>query len=152
MSYMIWFITLGADTREKGIIEQLRPNDAVGNDLFECLTDITDYFFRQTHASPELTVGCFKACSVLLTQLLIRRKVKSQTGQTKSKSRQRKGKNSDTNPLPNAESEFLSFDIQVLSFPAKKEIKRLSRDYLLYFVLKRMRAEIGLSIRSIPQK
>lgn len=109
----------------KSIIEQVQPNNIVEKDLFKCVINLTDYFFRQTHASPKQTAGYFKAYSAIIDT--------DQAGQTKTKSRQKKVKKTDANLFPNAESEFLSFDIQVLSFPAKKE--RNGRVGITYFPL-----------------
>lgn len=76
MACMLSFNTLGADAREQKIMEDLRPKNAMEKDLVECLIDLTDYFYRHYHASPEQTAGCFKACSDIIDTAVDRAKCK----------------------------------------------------------------------------
>lgn len=76
MGCMLSFNTLGADAREQKIMEDLRPKNAMEKDLVECLIDLTDYFYRHYHASPEQTAGCFKACSDIIDTAVDRAKCK----------------------------------------------------------------------------
>ena len=76
VGYMVRFNRLGADDREKKILEDLRPKNTMEKDLFECLIDLTDYFDSQSDALPEQTAGCFKACSDIIDRSVDRAKSK----------------------------------------------------------------------------
>lgn len=57
-------------------MELVRPNNTVEMDLFEFLIDLTEYIHKQTHASPEQRVGCFKDCSDIIGAAVDRAKSK----------------------------------------------------------------------------
>ena len=75
-SFMAYMQTLGADAREERIMEDLQPKNIMEKDLVKCLINLTNYFFRHTHASPEQTAGCFKACSDIIDTAVDRAKYK----------------------------------------------------------------------------
>ena len=75
VGYMFFFNTLGTDAREEGIMEDLRPKNTMEKDLFKCLIDLSDYFYRHSRASPEQTAGCFKACSDIIDKAIDRAKI-----------------------------------------------------------------------------
>lgn len=76
MAYLLWFNKLGAEAWKKIITEQVQPKNTVEKDLFECLIDLTDYFYSQPPALPEQTAGCFKACSDIIGTAVDRTKGK----------------------------------------------------------------------------
>lgn len=75
IAHMFRFLRLGADARGKdhgaSAIKQYS-----GEDLFECLIDLTDYIHSQTDALPEQTAGGFNDYSDIIDAAVDRAKSK----------------------------------------------------------------------------
>lgn len=63
---------LVGDRRERSIMAVARINSTAETELFQCLIFLSDYFNKNTMASPKETANCFKDCADIIFEAIIR--------------------------------------------------------------------------------